>query len=48
MGDNLEKTVSSYNKARVEFLKVDKDVVKITDGELKIRIDEVEKPALDE
>ncbi len=48
MGDNLDKTVSSFNKARGEFLKVDKDVVKITDGELKIKIDEVERPLIDE
>ncbi|MSU60581.1 MAG: DNA recombination protein RmuC [Candidatus Staskawiczbacteria bacterium] len=48
MGDNLDKTVSSYNKARAEFLKVDKDVVKITDGDLKIKIDEVDRPRIDE
>ena len=48
MGDNLDKTVSSYNKARAEFLKVDKDVVKITDGKSKVKIDEVEHPMLDQ
>ena len=48
LGDNLDKTVSSYNKARTEFLKVDKDVVKITDGDLKIKIDEVDRPRIDE
>jgi len=47
MGDNLDKTVSSYNKARSEFLKVDKDVVKITEGESKVKIDEVNRPLLD-
>jgi len=47
VGDNLDKTVSSFNKARSEFLKVDKDVVKITDGDLKIKIGEVERPELD-
>lgn len=47
LGEHLGSTVSSFNKARSEFLKVDKDVVKITDGELKIKMDEVEKPELD-
>jgi DNA recombination protein RmuC len=48
MGDNLDKTVSSYNKARAEFLKVDKDVVKITDGESSVKIEEIGRPLIDE
>ena len=48
MGDNLDKTVSSYNKARAEFLKVDKDVVKITDGQASIKIEEIGRPLIDE
>ena len=48
LGDNLDKTVSSFNKARGEFLKVDKDVVKITDGKSKVKIGEVEGPNIDE
>ncbi len=48
VGDNLDKTVSSYNKARAEFLKVDKDVVKITDGQSTIKIDEINRPIIDE
>ncbi len=48
VGDNLDKTVSSYNKARAEFLKVDRDVVKITDGESTIKIDEIARPMLDD
>mgnify|MGYP001568700566 CR=1 FL=1 len=48
LGDHLGSTVSSFNKAKSELLKVDKDVVKITDGELKIKIDEVNAPTLDE
>ena len=48
MGDHLTSTVSSYNKANKEFAKVDKDVVKITDGESKIKIKEVETPLLEE
>lgn len=48
MGDHLTSTVGSYNKANKEFAKVDKDVVKITDGESKIEIKEVEQPLLEE
>jgi DNA recombination protein RmuC len=48
LGDHLGDTVSSFNKAKSELQKVDKDVVKITDGELKINIDQVESPMLDE
>lgn len=48
LGDHLGNTVSSFNKAKGELLKIDKDVVKITDGELKIKIDEVSPPMLDE
>ncbi len=47
LGDHLGNTVSSFNKAKGELLKIDKDVVKITDGELKIKLDEVEAPNLD-
>ncbi len=48
LGDHLGNTVSSFNKAKSELLKIDKDVVKITDGELKIKIDEVSAPSVDE
>ncbi len=48
LGDHLGSTVGSFNKAKSELLKIDKDVVKITDGELKIEINEIERPALDE
>ncbi|MDP2741346.1 MAG: DNA recombination protein RmuC [bacterium] len=48
LGQHLDTTVSSYNKAGKELEKIDKDVVKITDGEIKIKIDEVERPMLDE
>jgi len=48
LGDHLGGTVSSFNKAKSELLKIDKDVVKITDGELKIKIGEVETPHIDE
>lgn len=48
LGQHLDSTVSSYNKAGKELEKIDKDVVKLTAGETKIEIDEVERPMLDE
>jgi DNA recombination protein RmuC len=44
LGSNLNLTVSSYNKAGKELAKVDKDVVKITGGTLKVNIKEIEAP----
>lgn len=48
LGSYLAYTVSSYNKAGKEFEKIDKDIVKITDGQLKIKINEIEPPHIDE
>jgi len=48
MGEHLGTTVSSYNKASRELGKIDKDVVKITGGESKIKTKEVETPLLEE
>jgi len=48
LGQHLDTTVSSYNKAGKELEKIDKDVVKLTAGETKIEIDEVEHPVLDD
>ena len=48
LGQHLDSTVSSFNKAKLEFGKVDKDVIKLTGGESRIEIDEVSKPTLDE
>lgn len=48
LGQHLDTTVSSYNKAGKELEKIDKDVVKITDGEVRIKINEIESPTLDE
>jgi len=48
LGDHLSTTVSSYNKAGKELAKVDKDVVKITNGEPKIEIEEVETPLIED
>ena len=47
LGQHLDTTVSSYNKAGKELEKIDKDVVKITDGEVRIKINEIESPTLD-
>jgi len=48
LGNHLETTVSAYNKASAEFRKVDKDMVKITGGDEKLKIEEVEPPLLEE
>jgi len=48
LGQHLDTTVSSYNKAGKELKKIDKDVVKLTAGEAKIEIDEVDRPELSE
>jgi len=49
MGSHLGTTVSTYNKASMEFKKIDKDVVKITGNESKLEIpEEIEKPLLEE
>ena len=48
VGDHLSDTVGSYNKASKELAKMDKDVVKITGGDPKIKTEEVETPLLEE
>jgi DNA recombination protein RmuC len=48
LGQHLDTAVGSYNKAGKELEKIDKDVVKLTLGEGKIKIDEVEHPMLDD
>ena len=48
VGNNLTTTVNSYNTAYKELGKIDKDVVKLTDGDLKIEIQKIEGPAVDE
>lgn len=50
VGNHLNTTVSSYNKARKELAKVDKDVVKITGKESTIKLseEEIETPLLEE
>jgi len=48
IGSNLTTTVNSYNIAYKELGKIDKDVVKLTDGDLKIEIQKIESPAIDQ
>jgi DNA anti-recombination protein RmuC len=49
MGNNLSNTVGSYESARKEFVKIDKDVIKIG-GEERDLIEtvEVDKPKIEE
>lgn len=47
MGNNLTTTVNMYNSAYKEFGKIDKDVVKITEGEKFAEILQIEKPVLE-
>ncbi len=48
LGNNLGTTVNSYNSAYKEFNKIDKDVMKITDGEKNVEPLTLEKPQLEE
>jgi DNA recombination protein RmuC len=48
MGKNLDTTVSSFNKAKAEFGKIDKDVIKLAGGDARIELDEVSRPQLDD
>lgn len=47
MGVSLGTTVSHYQNAYKEFAKIDKDVVKVTDGEKSVEPLEVERPKLE-
>jgi len=47
MGNNLATTVNMYNSAYKEFGKIDKDVVKITEGERFVEPLQLEKPNVD-
>ena len=46
LGTHLNTTVSSYNNATKEYVKIDKDVLKITDGEVSLnpQLPDVERP----
>jgi len=50
LGNHLGTTVSTYKKAHKEFAKVDKDVVKITGQESKVKLKEpnIDPPLLEE
>ncbi len=47
VGNHLGTTVNAYKNAGKEFVKIDKDVIRITDGEVQIspELPEVERPA---
>ncbi len=47
LGNNLGTTVGMYNKAYKEYGKIDKDVMRITDGKSEIEIKEIEKPSIE-
>jgi len=44
LGSNLGTTVNMYNKASHEFKKIDKDVMKITDSEIAVDLEEIQAP----
>ncbi len=44
LGTHLGTTVNTYNRAYKEFAKVEKDAVKLTEGQEKIKPLEIEKP----
>ena len=45
LGNNLGTTVNTYNNAYKEFGKIDKDVAKITEGQSKVEVKQIEKPS---
>lgn len=47
MGNNLSTTVNAYNTAYKELGKIDKDVVKITEGKREIKPLGIDKPSID-
>ncbi|MBI5222715.1 MAG: DNA recombination protein RmuC [Candidatus Magasanikbacteria bacterium] len=48
LGVSLGTVVNHYNTSYKEFAKIEKDVVKITDGERQVEPLQLEKPAIDE
>ncbi len=48
LGTHLGSTVNSYNKAYKEFGKVDKDVVKVTQGKSNVKMKQIEKPLINQ
>ena len=47
LGVNLGTTVNMYNSAYNEFGKIDKDVMKITDGKSKMKVKKIDKPVVE-
>ncbi len=47
LGNNLGTTVNAYNASTKEFLKVNKDVLKVTGTDSEIEIENADKPLLD-
>ncbi len=47
MGNSLSVTVGHYNHAYQEFGKIDKDIVKITDGKKQVELLKVDRPKID-
>ncbi len=47
LGNNLSTTVNMYNQASREVVKINKDANKITEGELEIESEAVERPSLE-
>ncbi|MFH0969660.1 MAG: DNA recombination protein RmuC [Patescibacteria group bacterium] len=47
LGNNLGTTVNMYNQAHKEFVKIDKDVAKITESETGIETVAIDKPNLE-
>ena len=46
LGSSMSTSVNQYNQAYKEFKKIDKDVARITDGESKVDVLEIEKPKI--
>ena len=47
LGNSMKTTVNHYNNAYKEFGKIDKDIVRITDGERVIDPEQIDAPQLD-
>lgn len=47
LGNNLGTTVNMYNSAYKEFGKIDKDVMKITEGKSEMEIKQLDKPSIE-
>ncbi len=45
LGTHLGTTINSYNNAYKEFGKIDKDVLKVTGGQSKMEVKQIERPA---